>query len=120
MMMWTNVWMCVVAVAVSGVMGEVRHGLKFVWENKEVLEKIVKFSLCSAFGQSFIFYTIAHFDPLVLSTITTTRKILSVLVSILWKGHPLSQTGWLGIALSCGGVVSEMLAKASMSRVKRG
>merc|ERR1712066_1042729 len=97
-----------------------KEGLEFVWENKEVLEKIVKFSLCSAFGQSFIFYTIANFDPLVLSTITTTRKILSVLLSILWKGHPLSQTGWSGIALSCSGVISEMMAKASMSRVKSG
>merc|ERR1712066_420286 len=97
-----------------------KEGLEFVWENKEVLEKIVKFSLCSAFGQSFIFYTIANFDPLVLSTITTTRKILSVLVSIIFKGHPLSSTGWVGISLSCGGVLSEMMAKASMGRIKSG
>lgn len=119
-MVWTNVWMLLVSLLVGGVLGEVMSGVRYCLENVEVMEKIVKFSLCSAFGQSFIFYTIANFDPLVLSTVTTSRKILSVLVSILWKGHPLSQTGWLGIALSCGGVISEMMAKASMGRVKRG
>merc|ERR1712232_683659 len=117
---WTNVWMLLVSLFAGGVLGEVLSGVRYCLENVEVMEKIVKFSLCSAFGQSFIFYTIAHFDPLVLSTITTTRKILSVLVSILWKGHALSSTGWLGITLSCAGVLSEMMAKASMSRVKRG
>ena len=70
-----------------------------------------KFALCSAVGQSFIFYTIANFDPLVLSTVTTTRKIFSVMLSIFLKGHSLSLTGWSGIALACSGIFSELLAK---------
>merc|ERR1712194_477247 len=84
-MFWTNFFMCIT--------------------------KIVKFAVCSAVGQSFIFYTIANFDPLILSTVTTTRRIFSVLLSIFLKGHSLSLTGWSGIALSCGGILSEMALK---------
>jgi len=111
MMMWTNVWMGVVCMGVGGLLGELGTGWEFVRGEKEVLEKIVKFSLCSALGQSFVFYTISNFDPLLLSTITTTRKILSVIMSIFLKGHSLSSMGWLGIALSCGGVLSELTCK---------
>lgn len=99
-------------------LGEFTSGLAFCTANPEVLAKVVKFALCSAVGQSFIFYTIANFDPLVLSTVTTTRKIFSVLLSIFLKGHSLSLTGWSGIALACGGIFSELQAKASGKKKK--
>jgi UAA transporter family. len=112
-MFWTNLFMCLTAAVVALGLGEFTSGLAFCTANPEIMSKIVKFSLCSAIGQSFIFYTIANFDPLVLSTVTTTRKIFSVLLSIFLKGHSLSATGWSGIALACGGIVSEMKGKSS-------
>eukprot|EP00557_Chaetoceros_sp_GSL56_P014524 CAMPEP_0176485968 /NCGR_PEP_ID=MMETSP0200_2-20121128/5321_1 /TAXON_ID=947934 /ORGANISM="Chaetoceros sp., Strain GSL56" /LENGTH=327 /DNA_ID=CAMNT_0017882645 /DNA_START=594 /DNA_END=1577 /DNA_ORIENTATION=- len=112
-MFWTNLFMCLTAAVVALGLGEFTSGLAFCTANPEILSKIVKFSLCSAVGQSFIFYTIANFDPLVLSTVTTTRKIFSVLLSIFLKGHSLSATGWSGIALACGGIMSEMQSKSS-------
>merc|ERR1712160_56590 len=113
---WTNFYMCITAVVISGALGEVVPGLAFCSANPEIFTKIVKFALCSAVGQSFIFYTIANFDPLILSTVTTTRKIFSVLLSIFLKGHPLSLTGWSGIALSCGGILSEMQSKSKAAK----
>ena len=74
--------------------------------------------MCSAIGQSFIFYTVATFDPLVCSTVTTTRKIFSVLLSIFTKGHNLSTSGWAGISLAISGILSEMQAKYSASRAR--
>jgi len=112
-MFWTNLFMCGTAVVVALALGEFTSGLAYCASNPEILPMIVKFSLCSAVGQSFIFYTIANFDPLVLSTVTTTRKIFSVLLSIFMKGHSLSVTGWSGIGLACLGIVSELQAKAS-------
>ena len=44
--------------------------------------KVANFCLCSALGQSAIFFTLANFDPLVCTTVTTTRKIFSVLLDI--------------------------------------
>lgn len=110
-MFWTNLYMCLTAIAISGALNEIGSGLAYCSANPEIMEKIIKFAICSAVGQSFIFYTIANFDPLILSTVTTTRKIFSVLLSIFLKGHSLSMTGWSGIALACGGILSEMAAK---------
>ena len=110
-MFWTNLYMCITAAIISAGLNEVGPGLAYCTANPEIFSKIVKFAVCSAVGQSFIFYTIANFDPLVLSTVTTTRKIFSVLLSIFLKGHSLSLTGWSGIALSCAGIGSELTAK---------
>lgn len=118
-MFWTNLFMCLTAAVIAFGLGEVTTGLAFTAGNPEILSKIIKFAVCSAVGQSFIFYTIANFDPLILSTVTTTRKIFSVLLSIFLKGHSLSVTGWSGIALACGGILSEMQAKASGGKSKQ-
>jgi UDP-galactose transporter B1 len=84
--------------------------------NPEIMSKIIKFSACSAVGQSFIFYTISNFDPLVCTTVTTTRKVFSVLLSIFLKGHVLSAQGWGGIALAVAGIMSEMAEKMGKSK----
>mmetsp|Transcript_16228 Transcript_16228/g.22877 ORF Transcript_16228/g.22877 Transcript_16228/m.22877 type:complete len:404 (-) Transcript_16228:123-1334(-) len=117
-MFWTNLFMCLTAIAIAGGTGEVAAGLDFCAKNPEILSKIIKFSLCSAVGQSFIFYTIANFDPLILATVTTTRKVFSVLLSIFLKGHSLSGTGWAGIGLACSGIIAEMQAKRAKSHAK--
>ena len=117
-MFWTNLFMCLTAAVVAGVLGEIQSGMSFLVANPEIYNKIIKFAVCSAVGQSFIFYTIANFDPLVLSTVTTTRKIFSVLLSIFLKGHSLSAMGWSGIALACSGILSELQAKSSASKKK--
>mmetsp|Transcript_18781 Transcript_18781/g.20687 ORF Transcript_18781/g.20687 Transcript_18781/m.20687 type:complete len:352 (-) Transcript_18781:116-1171(-) len=110
-MFWTNLFICVTAVVVTGVLDEVTSGGAFLLANPEITSKIGRFALCSAVGQSFIFYTIANFDPLVLSTVTTTRKIFSVLLSIFLKGHSLSLVGWSGIGMAVSGILSELQAK---------
>ena len=98
--------------------GEFLPGAKFVMDNPEILSKIVKFALCSAVGQSFIFFTIANFEPLVCTTVTTTRKIFSVLLSIFLKGHQLNAQGWAGIGVACLGILGELEDKMSRSRAK--
>lgn len=119
-MFWTNVFMFLTAGVIAGALGEVQSGLTFCSTNPDILSKIIKFAVCSAVGQSFIFYTIANFDPLILSTVTTTRKIFSVLLSIFLKGHSLSTMGWSGICMACGGILSELQTKQSKSKAKSG
>lgn len=112
-MFWTNLFMCLTAAVIALGLGEITSGAAFCMGNPEILSKIIKFAICSAVGQSFIFYTIANFDPLVLSTVTTTRKIFSVLLSIFLKGHSMSLMGWSGIAMACGGILSELQVKSA-------
>merc|ERR1712161_703 len=96
-MFWTNLFMCGTAFVVALGLGEITEGFAFCQREPEILSAIIKFSICSAVGQSFIFYTISNFDPL----------ILSILLSIFLKGHSLSGTGWSGIGLACLGIASE-------------
>jgi UDP-galactose transporter B1 len=117
-MFWTNLFMCLTALVIAGGLGELQTGVAFCIANPEIFNKICKFAVCSAIGQSFIFYTIANFDPLVLSTVTTTRKIFSVLLSIFLKGHSLSLVGWSGIGLACSGILSELALKAGGQKKK--
>mmetsp|Transcript_18733 Transcript_18733/g.61001 ORF Transcript_18733/g.61001 Transcript_18733/m.61001 type:complete len:87 (+) Transcript_18733:1-261(+) len=70
-----------------------------------------KFAFCSAIGQSAIFFTMANFDPLVTTTVTTTRKIFSVLLDIVSRGHVLNPTQWSGVALASLGVAAELQEK---------
>jgi solute carrier family 35 (UDP-galactose transporter), member B1 len=118
-MFYTNLFMMITAILIAAPLGELTSGMAYCTANAEIFTKIIKFAICSAVGQSFIFYTIANFDPLVLSTVTTTRKIFSVLLSIFLKGHSLSPIGWSGITLACSGILSELLEKSGGGHKKK-
>ena len=115
-MLFTNISMCIVAIIISACLGEIMTGYKFCADHPAVLKLVIHFSIGSAIGQSFIFYTVAHFDPLVCSTVTTTRKIFSVLLSILIKGHAMSAQSWTGVSIACAGILSEVHAKFTKAR----
>merc|ERR1712125_254131 len=80
---------------------------------------VVLFSVCSALGQGFIFFVISSFSPLVCSTVTTTRKVFSVLLSIFTRGHRLNSQGWLGIGMAFLGILGELQEKFTARNSKR-
>lgn len=65
----------------------------------------------SALGQNFIFYTLHSFGSLVLATVTTTRKFFTVLASVVYFGHALSNQQWGGVALVTAGLGLELFGK---------
>jgi len=114
LMLWTNLFMCIYALIISAVpwqgeKSQLEEGLVLVNSNPALFEKILKFGACSAIGQSFIFFLISNISPLFCTTVTTTRKIFSVLVSIFVNGHALSTRGYGGIAIASAGILSELL-----------
>ena len=118
-LLFTNLAMAVVAVSISfGMTLDGLVGLAFMQDNPDVARMVLTACLCSAVGQSFIFFVVATFDPLVCSTITTTRKILSVLWSIVTKGHELSGQGSVGLALAMSGLILEVQGKATKAPPK--
>jgi len=120
MMFWTNVFMTMTAVAIcclpldaslNMVQPEFMRGLAFCLRNPIIYTKILLFAGCSAVGQSFIFFTIANFDSLTTTTITTTRKVLSTLLSIFTEGHSISGVGWGGLSVASLGICMEIVEK---------
>jgi len=78
---------------------------------------LAKFSACSAIGQSAIFFTMANFDPLVTTTVTTVRKIFSVLLDIVSRGHVLNEIQWGGVAICSSAFLAS--CKRSLAVAKR-
>lgn len=84
-MLWTNLSGCIVALLFAFLSGHLFSGIKFGMKNPQVLNAILVYSISSAVGQNFVYYTLTQFNPLVLTTVTTTRKIFSTLFSVFRK-----------------------------------
>jgi solute carrier family 35 (UDP-galactose transporter), member B1 len=86
---------------------EVTAALSFVRRHPQAWTDVVLFCACGAVGQVFIFHTLATFSSLVLVTVNVTRKMLTMVLSVLWFGHRISGMQWLGVGLVFGGVGGE-------------
>ncbi|KAK8804323.1 hypothetical protein WA171_000414, partial [Blastocystis sp. BT1] len=99
-----NVYGILVSLITSLLLKELVPGVSFFLTNRRCLWLAVQFGLCSSVGQLFILYTVRHFPPLVLSTITTTRKFFSILLSVLFMGNYISPYQWCGVILVFVGI----------------
>ncbi len=90
---------------------ELSKAIAFCSEHPSVWYDIGLFALMGALGQVFIFYTLQTFGSLVLVTVTVTRKMLSIIISVVWFGHVLSGGQWLGVGIVFIGVCLEDLVK---------
>jgi len=99
LMFYSNLWGSVVMFVVVFVSGDLHPALDFCIRNPDIVPQLALFSLCSALGQNFIFYTIHQFGALTCTTVTTTRKFFTILVSVLWFGHYVSPLQWFAVTL---------------------
>lgn len=86
---------------------ELTAALSFLQRHPAVLKDVLGFAACGAVGQIFIYATLARFSSLLLVTVTVTRKMLTMILSVLWFGHRLSGMQWVGVGLVFGGVGGE-------------
>ncbi|KAG8534188.1 uncharacterized protein KY384_001032 [Bacidia gigantensis] len=86
---------------------ELAAALDFIARHPSVFIDILSFAACGAVGQIFIYYTLSKFSSLLLVTVTVTRKMLTMILSVLWFGHRLTEMQWVGVALVFGGVGAE-------------
>ncbi|XP_076245497.1 solute carrier family 35 member B1 homolog meigo [Calliopsis andreniformis] len=96
MMLNMNAWSVIFSGIAILLSGEFFEFIQFLHRYPSTMWHIATFSVAGAFGQYFIFLTIAEFGPLPCSIITTTRKFFTVLGSILIFGNSLTFRQWLG------------------------
>lgn len=104
-LLFTNLSMFLVAGAIALAIGDLSAGWSFLLRHPTLQPMIAWQCLLSAAGQSFIFYLVAEFDPMVCASVTTTRKILSVVWSLSVKDHAVNATGYSGLLLAVGGIL---------------
>lgn len=56
-------------------------------------------------------FTIANFGSVILVTVTVTRKMLTMILSVVYYGHSLNPKQWLGVVFVFGGIGYEAWMK---------
>eukprot|EP00897_Mesotaenium_endlicherianum_P007887 jgi/Mesen1/7126/ME000369S06440 len=92
------------------------EAIKFCRTFPEAGYDIFFFCLCGIVGQYFIFLTIKSFGSLANTTITTTRKFMSILISAVWTGSVLTSHQWGGVVMVFAGLSLQIFLKWQKSR----
>ncbi|KAL6186874.1 hypothetical protein ACLB2K_042993 [Fragaria x ananassa] len=87
------------------------EAVQFCKMHPEAAWDIFLYCLCGAVGQNFIFLTISRFGSLANTTITTTRKFVSIVVSSLLSGNPLSSKQWGCVVMVFSGLSYQIYLK---------
>lgn len=94
---------------------ELSAAISFIKAYPRVGWDVLGFAICGAIGQVFIFHTLSVFSSLLLVTVTVTRKMLTMILSVIWFGHRITGMQWLGVGLVFGGIGGE----AVMNRIEK-
>ncbi|KAI6005372.1 UDP-galactose transporter [Pisolithus marmoratus] len=133
MMFWINVFCTLLSVTLgtlplpyipvlhptTGAQSEFASAVAFVKEHPSIVVPLVQFSLTGALGQLFIFETLQHFGSLTLVTITLTRKMFTMILSVVIYNHRLMLGQWLGAAVVFAGISVEAWVKRKDIHAKR-
>lgn len=93
--------------------------LGFIASHPGVTPDLLLFSVCGAVGQLFIFVTLSHYGSLTLVTITVTRKMVTMLLSVFVFDHHLTAGQWGGVAITFGAIAMEAEIKRRETSKKR-
>lgn len=79
--------------------GGYSESLAFMARHPLFMVHVIILSICSAFGQQFIFYTISQFGAVTFTIIMTTRQGIAILLSCIVYRHPVTMVGMVGVLI---------------------
>jgi len=133
MMLWINLFSTILTAILGGLplpyipvlhpstdgTSEVEGALAFIRSHEGVTTPLLSFALTGALGQLFIFETLQHFGSLTLVTITLTRKLFTMVLSVVVFNHKLTLGQWAGAAVVFAGISVEALVKRKDVHAKK-
>mmetsp|Transcript_8620 Transcript_8620/g.13259 ORF Transcript_8620/g.13259 Transcript_8620/m.13259 type:complete len:379 (-) Transcript_8620:2586-3722(-) len=79
--------------------GELTDALHFIERHPAIIPYLALFAAAMATGNIFIYKLQAAFGALTVTTVTTMRKLISVVSSVLIFGHTLSPAQWIAVLI---------------------
>ena len=95
----------------TGANSQIVRAILALQSSTELVVDIVSFVLCASLGQVLIFSVMAEFGSLTWITISVTRKLFTILLSVALFGHTINRNQWMGIASVFVALVVEIYAK---------
>jgi UDP-galactose transporter B1 len=118
--MWSVLYLAtflVVGYVMQSQQSELAKSLHVITSSAEARFDITMFCVCASVGQVLIFTVMKEFGSLAWITISITRKLFTILVSVFMFGHTIKPIQWVGIASVFAGMTVEVgmgyLAKAA-------
>ena len=90
---------------------QVNKAIMLIQLDPQISLYLLAYSICGAIGQCFIFFTLEKYGSLVLIMITVTRKMISMLLSIVVYNKKINLTQWIGIFIVFGCIIWEAMNK---------
>nr|CDI54000.1 related to HUT1-involved in UDP-galactose transport to the Golgi lumen [Melanopsichium pennsylvanicum 4] len=93
--------------------------IQFAKKHPEVWRDIIAYALAGAIGQVSIFETLERFGSLTLVSITVTRKLFTMLLSVVVYKHELALLQWVGVGVVFVGIGIEAREKRREGLAKK-
>lgn len=90
-----------------------RGGVSFCMENPKTLQLVLWPSLIESVGQYFIYELVIHHGPFFTALVTTLRKFVTIIISVIIFGHRITLTQWLAMAVVFSGVLMDTMGPRS-------
>ncbi|QRV92401.1 UDP-galactose transporter [Ceratobasidium sp. AG-Ba] len=133
MMLWINTFSTAITVVLMfaplphiptihpgpGGVAEWASAMDYVRTHPDSIIPLLQFAFTGAIGQLFIFETLQHFGSLTLVTITLTRKLFTMILSVVVYKHRLTLGQWAGAAIVFLGISIEAYVKRQEIHAKR-
>ncbi len=91
---------------------------KYIISHYEYAFFLVLFSILSVIGQMFIYRLIKQFKQHIVPFVVSSRKVGTIMISILFLGHNYSYLEFIGILVIFSTVTYEFLSELKISNTK--
>ncbi|GMS80440.1 hypothetical protein PENTCL1PPCAC_2615, partial [Pristionchus entomophagus] len=116
MMLGTNLFSAVLCAVSLWEQGSLSSSFSFVITHNGFAKDAFLLSLSGAVGQVFIYSTIAEFGTITLAVIMTVRQMISIILSTLSYGHPMTPWGAIGFCIAFISIFGDSYRKYYMKK----
>ncbi|OAF68332.1 UDP-galactose transporter 1, partial [Intoshia linei] len=114
-MLYVNMWATIFMSIVLWYSATLTPFLNFIVQNNFIIPTIITWAISSSIGQIFVFMAVEKIGPLYCSIITTTRKLFTILLSVLLYRNPMTNSQWFGTFLVFVGLFMDLLPQNSLN-----